>query len=189
MPALQSSRQPTHRAEATLFSEGMRALLRRCHRDAAADIARFSGRYGLFVEPHDDEGYAFAVPNIHTSLQLRREGDGFVGDLQCGESAIPLIDDSLALIFAACAFETARDPVGLAAEFARLLEPEGTLLVMGLNPWSPAHLRWMFGGVRIWSPGAVRALLSGLPKLGTVAPEMGTISGIVSTRRADVSRN
>jgi len=54
------------------------------------------------------------------------------------------------------------NPIGLAAEFARLLEPEGTLLVLGLNPWSPAHLRWMFGGLRVWSPDALRALLTGL---------------------------
>ncbi len=162
MPATQLLRQPTTRAETTLISEAMRALLRRCHRDAAGDVARFSGRYGLFVQPHSDDGYAFAAPNLHTRLHLQRAGDGFTGDLQCSESAIPLTDDSLALIFMACALETARDPVGLAAECARLLEPEGTLLVLGLNPWSPAHLRWMFGGLRVWSPDAVRALLTGL---------------------------
>lgn len=159
---MQSSRQPATRAEATLSNEGMRALLRRSLRDAAPDVARSSGRYGLFVQPHVDDGYALAAPNLHTCVQLQRDGDGFVGDLRCSESAIPLADESLALIFMAGAYETARDAVGLAAECARLLEPEGTLLVLGLNPWSPAHLRWMFGGLRVWSPDALRALLTGL---------------------------
>jgi SAM-dependent methyltransferase len=162
MPALQSSRQPASHAEATLAGERMRALLRRCHRDATPDVARSSGRYGLFLRPHADDGYAIAAPNLHTRLQLQRDGDGFTGDLRCSESAIPLADDSIALIFMACAFEAARDAVGLAAECARLLEPEGTLLVLGLNPWSPAHLRWMFGGLHVWSPDALRALLTGL---------------------------
>ena len=162
MPATQSPRQPVSRAQATLSSERMRALLGRCHRDAAPDVARFSGRYGLFIEPHIDAGYAFAAPNLHTQLQLQRADDAFTGDLICAESAIPLADESLALIFMACAFETARDAVGLAAECARLLEPEGTLLILGLNPWSPAHLRWMFGGLQIWSPDALRAMLTGL---------------------------
>ncbi len=162
MPAMQSSRQPTTRAEATLSTEGMRALLARCQRDAAPDVARSSGRYGLFLQPHADPGFAFAAPNLHTCLQLQREGDGFAGDLRCSEAAIPLADESLALVFMACAFEAARDAVGLAAECARLLEPEGTMLVLGLNPWSPAHLRWMFGGLRIWSPDATGALLTGL---------------------------
>ena len=150
------------RAEATLSGERMRALLQRCHRDAAPDVARSSGRYGLFVEPHLEDGYAFSSPNLHTCLHLQRDGDSFDGDLRCSESAIPLADESLALIFTACAFEAARDAFGLAAECARLLEPEGTLLVLGLNPWSPAHLRWMFGGLRVWSPDALRALLTGL---------------------------
>jgi SAM-dependent methyltransferase len=162
MPALQSPRQPASHAETTLAGERMRALLRRCHRDAMPDVARCSGRYGLFVQPHADDGYALATPNLHTRLHLHRNGDGFVGDLRCSESAIPLADDSIALIFMACALEAARDAVGLAAECARLLEPEGTLLVLGLNPWSPAHLRWMFGGLRAWSPNALRALLTGL---------------------------
>ena len=162
MPALQSSRQPASRAETTLAGERMRALLRRCHRDAAPDVARCSGRYGVFLQPHADDGYAIATPNMHTRLHLQRAGDGFTGDLRCSESAIPLADDSIALIFMACAFEAARDAVGLAAECARMLEPEGTLLVLGLNPWSPAHLRWMFGGLRVWSPDALRALLTGL---------------------------
>ena len=140
----------------------MRALLRHCHRDAARDVARCSGRYGLFVQPHADPGYEIATPNLHTRLQLLRDGEDFGGDLRCGESMLPLVDDSFALIFAMCAFEAARDPVGLAAECARLLEPEGTLLVLGLNPWSPARLRWMFGGLRAWSPDALRALLTGL---------------------------
>jgi SAM-dependent methyltransferase len=162
MPAMQSLSQPASRAEATLGSEPMRALLRRCHREAAPDVARFSGRYGLFVQPHTDDAYAFAAPNLHTRLQLCREDGRFDGDLRCSESAIPLADASLALIFMACAFEAARDAVGLAAECARLLEPEGTLLVLGLNPWSPAHLRWMFGGLRVWSPDALSVLLTGL---------------------------
>jgi len=150
------------RAEATLSGERMRALLQRCHRDAAPDVARCSGRYGLFIEPHVEGSYAFAAPNLHTCLHLQRDGDSFDGDLRCGESALPLADESVALIFAACAFEAARDAIGLAAEIARVLEPEGTLLVLGLNPWSPAHLRWMFGGLHVWSPDALRALLTGL---------------------------
>jgi hypothetical protein len=162
MPAVQSPRQPVSPAETKLASDGMRGLLRRCLRDAAPDVARFSGRYGLFIEPYEDGEFVAEAPNLHTRLHLQRVGDGFDGDLQCSESAIPLADASIALILLTCGFEAARDAVGLAAECARVLESEGTLLVLGLNPWSPAHLRWMFGGLRVWSPEATGALLSGL---------------------------
>lgn len=164
----------------------MRALLARCHRDAAADVARFSGRYGLFLEPHASGDYAFDVPNLHTRLHLQRANDGFTGDVQCAESAIPLADDSCALVFAACAFEAARDAVGLAAECARLLEPEGTLLVLGLNPWSPAHLRWMFGGLRVWSPDALHALLAGLGLEVMGCRYLGTRWSVSSSPAVDV---
>ena len=148
--------------DSKLASASMRGLLRRCHRDAGPDIARSSGLFGLFIDPYDDEGFVVDAPNLHTRLRLSRRGEGFAGDLRCAESAMPVADDSFALIFLNCAFEVARDPVGLAAECARMLESEGTLLVLGLNPWSPAHLRWMFGGLRAWSPEATSALLSGL---------------------------
>ncbi|MEO8741704.1 MAG: methyltransferase domain-containing protein [Lysobacteraceae bacterium] len=151
-----------NRAEGALAGESMRALLQRCLRDAVPDIARASGRYGLFLQPRGADAEAIAAPNLHTQLHLQRMGNGFTGDLRCDESAIPLADASLALIFTECAFESARDAVGLAAECARLLEPEGTLLVLGLNPLSPAHLRWMLGGLRAWSPDALRSLLTGL---------------------------
>jgi SAM-dependent methyltransferase len=149
-------------ADSTLAGEAMRGLLRRCRRDAAADIARFSGLYGLFIEPYVDEGFAIEAPNLHTRLRLIRDGETFTGDLQCDEASMPMADDSFALVFTTCAFESARDAIGLAAECARMLESEGTLLVLGLNPWSPAHLRWMFGGLRAWTPEAMGALLSGL---------------------------
>lgn len=116
----------------------------------------------MFVYPQPLIDQRFTTDNLHTVLHLYRSRDRFDGDLRCTESALPFAEDSFALIFLGCAFELARDPVGLAAECARLLEPEGTLLVLGLNPWSPAHLRWMFRGLRNWSPEALRPLLTGL---------------------------
>lgn len=166
MPALDSLRQPApstdSRADAWMNSAGTRRLLRGCLRAAAADVARSSGRYGLFVYPQMPIDEAFQSANLHTALHLHRSGGEFAGDLRCVESSLPFADDSFALILLGCAFELARDPVGLAAECARLLEPEGTLLVLGLNPWSPAHLRWLFRGLRSWSPEALRPLLTGL---------------------------
>jgi len=166
MPALDSLRQPfatgDDRAGAWLSRPGTRRLLRACQHAAATDVAAYSGRYGLFVYPQPPIDERFAAANLHTAVHLHRAHDQFAGDLDCAESAVPFADESFALIFLGCAFELARDPVGLAAECARLLEPEGTLLVLGLNPWSPAHLRWMFRGLHAWSPEALRPLLTGL---------------------------
>lgn len=140
----------------------MRGLLRRACCDSAPAVARCSGRYGLFLTPFVDPAFALPAPNLHTCVRLHREGTGFGGELRCAEVALPLADASFALVFLGCALETAGDATGLAAECARALEPEGTLLVLGLNPLSPARLRWLFAGLHVWSPEAVATLLSGL---------------------------
>jgi SAM-dependent methyltransferase len=166
MPALQTPRQPGasagDRAQAWLGRASTRRLLRACQLAAAVDVARSSGRYGLFVYPQAPIDECFQSANLHTVLHLHRAGEQIAGDVRCMESSLPFADDSFALILLSCGFELARDPVGLAAECARLLEPEGTLLVLGFNPWSPAHLRWMFRGLRSWSPEALRPMLTGL---------------------------
>ena len=166
MPALETLRQPgassNDRAQTWLAREGTRRLLAACRHAAAADVARSSGRYGLFVYPQAPAEDRFSSPNLHTAVYLHRDDEDFAGDVHCAESMLPFADESFALIFLGCGFELARDPVGLATECARLLEPEGTLLVLGLNPWSPARLRWLFRGLHSWSPEALRPLLTGL---------------------------
>ncbi len=140
----------------------MRGLLRCAKRDAAADVARLGGRFGLFVDAMADPGFDLAAPNVHTCIRLWREDAELAGDLRCLPEALPFAEDSFALVYLGLALETAGDAVGLAAACARLVEPEGTVLVLGLNPLSPARLRWMFGGLRAWSPQSVAALWSGL---------------------------
>jgi SAM-dependent methyltransferase len=166
MPALQTPSQPGEptgdRAQAWLGRASTRRLLHACQLAAAADVARSSGRYGMFVYPQVPIDERFQPANLHTVVHLHRSGQRIAGDVHCEEASLPFADESFALILLSCGFEFARDPVGLAAECARLLEPEGTLLVLGLNPWSPAHLRWMFRGLHSWSPEALRPLLTGL---------------------------
>ena len=166
MPALETLSQPgaptNDRVQTWLARDGTRRLLAACRHAAAPDVARSSGRYGLFVYPQAPLDDRFVSPNLHTAVYLHRDEANFAGDVQCVESMLPFADESFAMIFLGCGFELARDPVGLAAECARLLEPEGTLLVLGLNPWSPARLLWLFSGLHSWSPEALRPMLTGL---------------------------
>jgi SAM-dependent methyltransferase len=166
MPALETLRQPgasaNERSRAWLARATTHRWLDACMQSAAVDVARGSGRYGLFVYPQAPAGLRFQTPNLHTVVHLYRDDANLAGDLRCAESTLPFADESFALIFLGWSFEFARDPVGLAAECARLLEPEGMLLVVGLNPWSPARMRWLFRGLHSWSPEVLRPLLTGL---------------------------
>ncbi len=166
MPALHSPRQPEApaltRRQSWLQRAGTRQLLAACQREVRVDVARSGGRYGLLLYPQTPLDARFDTANVNTPVHLHRQGTWLAGDMRCVESELPLADDSLALIYLGYAFELSSDPVGLAAECARLLEPEGRLLILGLNPWSPAHLRWFGRGLRNWSPSALRALLTGM---------------------------
>jgi SAM-dependent methyltransferase len=76
-------------------------------------------------------------------VSLRRDGSGFSGDLRCLDTEFPLASASLSLIYALFVVEGAPSPSALLHEFARMLKPEGYVLVLSLNPLSPAQLRWL----------------------------------------------
>ena len=57
--------------------------------------------------------------------------------------------------------ETVPTPERLVSECARVLRPDGRLLVFGLNPWGVARLRWGRHGVRALPCSRVVDLLRG----------------------------
>ncbi len=72
-------------------------------------------------------------------LQLQRARGRLFGDLVADDARLPLVNDCLALVFAAFVLETSRDADALLAEFERLLVGEGHLALLALNPLAP---RW-----------------------------------------------
>ncbi|WP_310737531.1 class I SAM-dependent methyltransferase [Inhella gelatinilytica] len=62
--------------------------------------------------------------------------DESAGDLHCSFDALPFSNDSLDLLVLPHTLETAPDPHHRLAEAARVLRPEGRLLLLGLNPAS-----------------------------------------------------
>lgn len=62
--------------------------------------------------------------------------DAQTGDLRCSFDALPFENGSLDLLVLPHTLETAPDPHHRLAEAARVLRPEGRLLLLGLNPTS-----------------------------------------------------
>lgn len=79
---------------------------------------------------------------LNRIFSLQREQGGFGGQLQCLDEALPIASGSLSLAYALFVFESSAEPAALMRELARTLKPEGVVMVLGLNPWSPARLRW-----------------------------------------------
>lgn len=120
--------------------------------------------------------------------------------------ALPLATAAVSRIDLRFVLESVPDPGRLLSECARVLRPEGRLLVLGLNPWGLSRLRWARHGVRAlprsqvvatlraeglevlgqrtlgphWAPGAVDV------SPGAVRVELGRVAWAVLAARRDV---
>jgi len=81
---------------------------------------------------------------------------------------VPVPNAAVSRIDLRFVLETVPSPERLLTECARVLRPEGRLLVLGLNPWGCARLRWAHHGVRALPRSRVLASLraEGLEVIG-----------------------
>lgn len=143
MPAARPPSQPQASPPVWLQGEAGKQLLADVQRDALPEMTRVFGQNGLYLRPSDSIGAELSGNMQGSIVSLWREGQGFQGDLRCLDGEIPLAGSSLSLVYALFVLEDAPNPSLLLHEFARMLKPEGTILVLSLNPWSPAQFRWL----------------------------------------------
>lgn len=155
MPAAHSRRQPERPAEAWLGREGSLALLRELQRQAIPELTRVFGHTGLYLRPCRALSGALSGNMLAQVLSLHRQDGRFEGELACEDGALPLPGASVSLAYALCVFETSPRPEALAAELARVLKPGGVALVLTLNPWGLARLRWSFRGLAAIDPAGL----------------------------------
>lgn len=84
--------------------------------------------------------------------------------LHCEPDALPFPDQALDLVVMPHTLELAADPHRTLAEVARVLRPEGKVVVLGLNPVSLWGLRQRLGRARVKLAGGQRSLF--LPRSG-----------------------
>ena len=118
-------------------------MLADIQRDALPEMTRVFGQHGLYLRPSEAIARDLSGNLLGKIVSLWRDSEGFGGDLRCRDEEIPLASASLSLIYALFVVEAAPNPGILLHEFARMLKPEGHVLVLSLNPWSPAQLRWL----------------------------------------------
>jgi SAM-dependent methyltransferase len=118
-------------------------MLADIQRDALPEMTRVFGQHGLYLRPSDAIAADLSGNMLAKVVSLWRDGEGFSGELSCLDAEMPLASASLSLIYALFVVEGAPSPALLLHEFARMLKPEGHVLVFSLNPWSPAQLRWL----------------------------------------------
>lgn len=84
--------------------------------------------------------------------------------LHCDPDALPFADQSLDLVVLPHTLEQAADPHQALAEVARVLRPEGRVVIVGLNPVSLWGVRQRLGHARLRLAGGPRSLF--LPRAG-----------------------
>lgn len=136
------------------------ALMQAEQRALIPSITGVFGQAGLYLRPNAEAPRELSGNMLLSVLRLHGDGGCYQGDLECEGSRLPLADDSVSLVYALHAFDTCPDVVGMAAEIARVLAPEGVAVVVGLNPWSPWLLRWAGRGPRWQGAGGLRAVLA-----------------------------
>ena len=136
------------------------ALMRAEQRALIPSITGVFGRAGLYLRPAESAPAELSGNMLMSVLRLHGDGGRFDGDLRCEGDRLPLADDSLSLVYALHVFDTCPDVAAMAAEIARVLAPEGVVVAVGLNPFSPWLLRWGGRGPRWQAVGALRAQLA-----------------------------
>lgn len=143
MPSASPSSQPTTPTPAWLQGEAGQQLLADVQRDALPELTRIFGQHGLYLRPSESIPGDLSGNMLARVVSLWRSGQGFGGDFACADPEIPIASASLSLVYALFVVEGAPSPGILLHEFARMLKPEGVVLVLSLNPWSPAQFRWL----------------------------------------------
>ena len=159
MPAAPTRRQPEFPAEAWFCREGSLALVREIQRHAIPELTRVFGHTGLYLRPCGALPETLSGNMLAQVLSLHRERGRLAGGLACEDAALPIASGSLSLVYALCVLETSEQPEALASELARVLKPGGVALLLSLNPWGLARLRWAFRGLAPVDPSTLQLWL------------------------------
>lgn len=157
MPPAPAPRQPDTPAAAWFGREATLRMLHEVQRQAIPELTRVFGHTGLYLRPTPALAPVLSGNMLANVLSLHRDGDAFAGDLACRDEQLPICSGCVSLVYGLFVLETSASPAALIDEMARVLKPEGIAILLTLNPWSPARLRWGFRGLAPRDPASVAA--------------------------------
>lgn len=153
MPVLSIRRQAASCPLAWFQRADRLAVITALQQQIGPELAQVFGHQGLCLRACEQVATGLPAHALAEMLNLHRDPDGFAGDVVCSDPALPIQSGTQSLVLAAFVLETSPDPAALLAEFARLLRPEGVLLLLTLNPWSLFRLQSDWPGPGVKPPG------------------------------------
>jgi SAM-dependent methyltransferase len=121
-------------------SAPVKALFARELAALAPIVSGVYGNYGLFLRAHPGALAALPAHLLGMMVDLALVERKFDGAVRCGPAQLPFASESFKLLIAQHVFEQIDRPDECAAELARVLVPEGVILILGFNPislWRP----------------------------------------------------
>ncbi|MBS0584440.1 MAG: methyltransferase domain-containing protein [Proteobacteria bacterium] len=130
-------------------------------------LAGVYGTTGLFLRAHETAPDGFPANLLANVVDLALdEAQILRGGLACAPDELPLAGESCKLVVVQHLLERVDDPAACMSEIARVLAPEGVLLVLGFNPlslWRP----WLAGTARrVRQPMRIRSAQSWATTIG-----------------------
>lgn len=159
MPVAVAARQLDARVEAWYGSAPAQALLHEEQRQITPLVTRCRGVRGLYLRPHASATPVLSGHFLQQVLSLARSNGEWQGELRMPLDLFSLQRDAVDLIVALHTLADAPARADLLLEYERVLSPEGTLLVVELNPWSLYRTRWAGRGPQALGVGTCAGAL------------------------------
>jgi hypothetical protein len=152
---------PSSRAPCWFDSEPVQRVLQAEMSELIPLLTAHIGVRALYLRPSAGSSETLSGNMMQAVTAVYRNGRGFAGDLRCDDAALPLGSDTLSLVYALHVLESAEDGEAQLREFARVLQPEGLLLLLVLSPASLWRLRWRSTGLAAWSATRLARAVTG----------------------------
>lgn len=121
-------------------------------------LATQIGVRGLYLRPSPAMPRELSGNMLQSVTCMHLGRDGWEGDLRCEAGTLPFAGESFSLIYLLHVLEAVPDPAALVRECARCLQPEGLLVLLGFNRWSPFRLRLPRGAGRLLDAASLERL-------------------------------
>ena len=159
MPVPAAARQPDPPGVGWFATPLGQRLLRDEQRQVLPLLAGCYGQVGIYLRGCEAASPELAGNMLQKVVKLCCNRDAVEGDLRCEAGALPLLRESVDLVVLMHVIEARASAAPLLAEAERALTPEGTLVLVALNPLSPFRARWAGSGLRSATPAASRGWL------------------------------
>lgn len=148
MPLPRPPSQPEASNAGWVESGMARRMLEDVQRMAVPELTRVFGQTGLYLRPTTSIAAELSGNMVGSVISLERRGGLLEGVVRCLDLELPISSSTLSLVYGLFALEGSAEPELLVQEIARVLQPEGTALMIGFNRWGLSRLRWRLRGAR-----------------------------------------